>query len=151
MMEMMKYGTMFMHLQVLKSRQDRILAFNSSEFPWKIQFEKICKCNDNCYWIKLRNNYQPAKCLNTGRPHSSSGIYFIITPNRLYQKCHCIKDTMNGRKYGFCHSFRSRVIPNGHGVWKLPLVIKNHLFPEKKERKNSIEIFRFKTKDGKKY
>ena len=120
--------------------------FNSTEFPWKIQFEKICKCNDNCYWIKLRNNYQPAKCLNTGRPHSSSGIYFIITPNGLYQKCHCIKDTMNGRKYGFCHSFRSRIIPNGHGLWKLPLVIKNHLFPEKKKEKNSLKSLGSKQK-----
>lgn len=107
--------------------------FNSSEFPWKIQFEKICKCSDYCYWIKLRNNYQPAKCMNTGRCHTSSGIYFVITPNGLYQKCHCIKDTMNGRKYDLCSKFRSKVIPNGHGLWQLPLVIKNHLFPEKKK------------------
>jgi len=112
--------------------------FNSSEFPWKIQFEKICKCSDYCYWIKLRNNYQPAKCMNTGRCHTSSGIYFVITPNGLYQKCHCIKDTMNGRKYDLCSKFRSKVIPNGHGLWQLPLPIKNHLFPEKK-KENPIE------------
>ena len=76
--------------------------------------------------------------MNIGRCHSSSGIYFVITPNGLYQKCHCIKDTMAGRKHGFCHSFKSHVLPNGYGLWKLPLVIKNHLFPEKK-KENPIQ------------
>ena len=45
---------------------------------------------------------------------------------------------MNGRKYDLCSKFRSKVIPNGHGLWQLPLIIKNHLFPEKK-KENPIE------------
>ena len=72
----------------------------------KIKIEKLKK-NENMYYALPDDNY----CLNVDRRHTSSGIYFQITPNGVCQKCYCKKETTNGRNNGSCKDFTSDTIP----------------------------------------
>lgn len=46
-------------------------------------------------------------CLNINRDHNSCGIYFLVTPRGVYQKCLCPCENLNGRIYGYCRDFTS--------------------------------------------
>ena len=68
-----------------------------------IRIKKIDK-EDNKYFIIPDNNF----CMNVNRNHSSSGIYFQITPTGISQRCYCKKDTMEGRIQGPCNTYISK-------------------------------------------
>lgn len=49
-------------------------------------------------------------CLNIGKEHKSQHVYFVATPNGLYQRCFCKCDTI--RESGLkCKEFKSNVMP----------------------------------------
>ena len=72
----------------------------------KITVKKITK-TENCLYIIPDDNF----CLNVNRCHTSSGIYFQITPTGACQRCYCKKDTLTGRSSGPCTTFSSENIP----------------------------------------
>ena len=70
-----------------------------------IKIKKINKENDK-YYIEPDDNF----CINVNRNHTSSGIYFQITPEGICQRCYCKKDTTEGRLYGPCKMFSSKTV-----------------------------------------
>jgi hypothetical protein len=57
-----------------------------------------------CYWVTTDCNY----CLNVGREHGSSTIYFKITYNAITQKCFCKKANTHHSATGVvCSNFES--------------------------------------------
>lgn len=78
-----------------------------SEYP-KVRIKKVTKVDTNKYYIEPYENY----CMNVGRCHTSSGIYFQIQKNRgISQRCFCKKLTLDGRFHGFCKDYCSKDIP----------------------------------------
>jgi hypothetical protein len=76
--------------------------------------------------------------MNVNREHSSSGIYFNITPSGITQKCMCKKKTTTGRLNGICSEYHSKEFP-------LTKVLIKLLFNQVKNEKNS---FNFNSKVG---
>jgi hypothetical protein len=72
----------------------------------RIKIIKMTK-TENCYYAEPDENF----CINVGRKHSSSGVYFQITSTGVSQRCYCKKDTLDGRSYGMCKHFSSPEIP----------------------------------------
>jgi hypothetical protein len=72
----------------------------------KIKINKLTK-NENCYYAEPDDNF----CINVNRNHSSSGVYFQITPNGVCQRCYCKKETLENRSNGMCKHFASPEIP----------------------------------------
>jgi len=73
--------------------------------------KKILNFDDKVYIILTRSKY----CQNIDRSHNSCQIYFKLTKDGICQKCHCICNTMAGRKYGFCKDYASEYIKcTGH-------------------------------------
>ena len=72
----------------------------------KISIKKITK-KDDCLYITPDDNF----CLNVNRCHTSSEIYFQVTPIGCCQKCYCKKETIEGRLLGPCTSYISEIIP----------------------------------------
>ena len=63
--------------------------------------------NENCYFAEPDSNF----CINVNRHHSSSGIYFQITPSGVSQRCYCKKETIQERTSGMCKHFSSPELP----------------------------------------
>ena len=72
----------------------------------KIKIIKLTK-NENCYYAEPDDNF----CINVNRNHSSSGIYFQITPTGISQRCYCKKEITEGRSSGMCKYFTSAELP----------------------------------------
>jgi hypothetical protein len=72
----------------------------------KIKIVKLVK-QENRYYVEPDDNF----CINVNRNHTSSGVYFQITPTGVSQRCYCKKDTLDGRSYGMCKHFGSPEIP----------------------------------------
>jgi len=72
----------------------------------KIKITKFVK-NENCYYAEPDDNF----CINVNRNHSSSGVYFQITPTGICQRCYCKKESLEGRSHGLCKHFSSTEIP----------------------------------------
>lgn len=72
----------------------------------KIKIVKFVK-NDNSYFAEPDDNF----CINVGRNHTSSGVYFQITPTGISQRCYCKRETLDGRSFGMCKHFGSPEIP----------------------------------------
>lgn len=68
--------------------------------------KKILNFDDKVYIILTKSKY----CQNIGRAHNSCQIYFKLSKDGLCQKCHCICNTMVGRKYGYCKDYSSEYI-----------------------------------------
>lgn len=49
-------------------------------------------------------------CLNVGREHNSSKVYFDVTPEYMRQRCYSDKDTLQGRIYCKCRNYVSKKI-----------------------------------------
>jgi hypothetical protein len=79
---------------------------NYKQTHGKIKINKIIK-NENCYYAEPDDNF----CINVNRNHTSSNVYFQITPNGISQRCYCKKETLDGRMYGMCKHFSSPEIP----------------------------------------
>jgi hypothetical protein len=74
---------------------------------------------EECYWVTTDCCY----CLNVGREHGQSTIYFKITYSGVVQKCFCKKNTLNGGREKVCGKFESKK----YGV---SFKYKEILFPE---------------------
>ena len=92
----------------------------------KIKIDKLTK-TENCYYAQPDDNF----CINVNRQHTSSEIYFQITPNGICQKCYCKKETSIGRISGPCKDFASDIIP-------LNKILQMLLFGEKVKSKKKI-------------
>ena len=100
-----------------------------------IKIKKINKETDK-YYIEPDDNF----CINVNRNHTSSGVYFQITPDGICQRCYCKKDTTEGRFQGPCKMFSSKTVP-------LNKTIKTLLFgtitpPKKGKKINSYNLSR---------
>jgi hypothetical protein len=49
--------------------------------------------------------------MNVNRQHTSSNIYFQITPTGITQRCYCKKETIDGRLHGLCKEYASKEVP----------------------------------------
>lgn len=68
--------------------------------------KKVLNFDDKVYIILTKSKY----CQNIDRSHNSCQIYFKLSRDGLCQKCHCICNTMAGRKYGYCKDYSSEYI-----------------------------------------
>lgn len=68
--------------------------------------KKILNFDDKVYIILTKSKY----CQNIDRSHNSCQIYFKLCKEGICQKCHCICNTMFGRKYGYCKEYSSQYI-----------------------------------------
>ena len=72
----------------------------------RVKIIKLVK-NENCYYAEPDDNF----CINVNRNHTSSGVYFQITPTGICQRCYCKKETLDGRCGGMCKHYSSPEIP----------------------------------------
>ena len=79
----------------------------------------VTRYEDGNILVKTNSRF----CMNIGKNHNSCGIYFLIVPNGLYQKCLCTCDNLKGRKKGYCHDYTSE-------IYKFSDDIRDILFPE---------------------
>lgn len=117
---------------------------------WNLPLTHLTKHN-TFYSAKIQGGLY---CLNIEREHNSCGIYFQITSEGLYQRCFCKCNTTEGRKYGLCSKFKSKVFP-------LSYELRSTLFPNRRKPKGitkkvlePMEIFpsyRLLHKDKRKY
>jgi len=75
---------------------------NYKQTHGKIKIVKLTK-SENCYYAEPDDNF----CINVNRAHSSSSIYFQITPTGVSQRCYCKKESIEGRSNGMCKHFAS--------------------------------------------
>jgi hypothetical protein len=98
--------------KVYDSKQDEsmvkienFIKKNFKEKYSKIRIKKLTKDpTEQKYYAEPCDNF----CMNVNRNHSSSGIYFQITPTGISQRCYCKKDTMEGRIQGPCNTYISK-------------------------------------------
>ena len=97
-------------VKVTKKSEDEIIIklenFIKRNYKNKFKINKLTK-NENCYYAQPDDNF----CMNVNRKHTTSEIYFQITPNGICQKCYCKKETSDGRINGPCKDYSSEVIP----------------------------------------
>jgi len=72
-----------------------------------IKIKKLVKADNYRYFIEPEDNF----CMNVNRNHTSSGIYFNVTPHGISQRCMCKKHTTSGRLNGPCSTYSSKEIP----------------------------------------
>lgn len=77
--------------------------------------KKILNFDDKVYIILTKSKY----CQNIDRSHNSCQIYFKLSKEGICQKCHCICNTMSGRKYGYCKDYSSEYIKCTEHLLKL--------------------------------
>ena len=82
----------------------------------KIRIQKCTKDQER-YFAEPDTNF----CMNVNRCHSSSSIYFQITPTGISQRCYCKKDSVEGRLHGPCTKYASKEI-------SLSTILRNILF-----------------------
>jgi hypothetical protein len=70
------------------------------------RFTGLLKC-DTCFILRSNSRY----CLNLGRMHNGTNVYFRLTPAGIEQRCYCTCDTTEGRKHGLCKNYRSDMWP----------------------------------------
>ena len=75
----------------------------------KIRIKKITKNTENdFYYVDPDDNF----CMNVNRNHSSSSIYFQISPTGgICQRCYCKKTITEGRLHGPCTTYASKEVP----------------------------------------
>lgn len=98
--------------------------------------KRILNFDDKVYIILTKSRY----CQNIGRSHNSCQIYFKLSKEGLCQKCHCICNSTEGRKYGLCKDFSS-----------VPIKCTEHLikFLNWDKKLKESENFNITTFDGK--
>jgi hypothetical protein len=100
----------------LHSQKSRILSKSSIEHKAIFRFFEVhvpnYSVNDlknimcfgkNAYVIKTKSKF----CQNVERSHKSCQIYFKLTKKGLTQRCLCVCDTLDGRKFGYCKDYES--------------------------------------------
>ena len=105
--------------------------------------KKILNFDDKVYIILTKSKF----CQNIDRAHNSCQIYFKLNKDGISQKCHCICNSLNGRKYGYCKDYTSLPIKCTEHLLKfLNWKIKNKDFNIKNELPT---IASMSTKDSK--
>lgn len=56
-------------------------------------------------------------CINVNREHTSSNVWFHVTPCEVRQRCFSRKPTLKGRSFCLCKDFRSPIMPFTKG-WR---------------------------------
>ena len=74
--------------------------------------------NNNYYLVRTHSSF----CMNVARDHNSNTIFFVVNEHGMFQKCFCRCDTLEGRRFGLCRDYRSK-------VYELPMRVKRELFP----------------------
>ena len=77
--------------------------------------KKILNFDNKVYIILTKSKY----CQNISRPHNSCQIYFKLSRDGICQKCHCICNTLSGRKNGYCKDYSSEYIKCTEHLLKL--------------------------------
>lgn len=82
----------------------------------RVQILDIQECLSKDVENQAGNNYFVARtnstfCMNVARNHSSNTIYFLLNKFGIYQKCFSRKDTTEGRKFGRCSEYASKLTP----------------------------------------
>lgn len=72
---------------------------------------------DTAYMLRSSSRF----CLNLGREHRSSNVYFLLTRRGVCQRCYCRKDTEEGRAAGTCKEFSSP-------TWTVPPAVLDRFF-----------------------
>lgn len=93
-------------LEVIK-KLETFIKKNFKPHYNEIITHKLTKVDQMRYFLEPKNNF----CMNVNRNHSSSGIYFNITPSGVSQRCMCKKKTTTGRLNGLCSEYHSKEIP----------------------------------------
>jgi hypothetical protein len=113
-----------------ESKVENFIRKNFKEHYSKIRIKKFTKDSNDRYFAEPDDNF----CMNVNRNHSSSNIYFQITPTGISQRCFCKKDSVEGRLYGSCNRFASKEIA-------LSKILKNILFgPTETTKKGGKKI-----------
>jgi hypothetical protein len=99
---------------------ENFIRKNFKEHYSKVRIKKFTKDSTDRYFAEPDDNF----CMNVNRTHSSSSIYFQITPSGICQRCFCKKESTEGRLYGSCTKFCSTEI-------QLSKILKNILFGSK--------------------
>jgi hypothetical protein len=60
-----------------------------------------------CWRVRCESKF----CINVNREHTSSNVWFQVTPHEIRQRCYCGKDTLHGRNFSACKDFISPPIP----------------------------------------
>jgi hypothetical protein len=100
--------------KVYDSKQDEsmvkienFIKKNFKEYS-KARIKKLTKDpTEQKYYAEPCDNF----CMNVDRCHTSSSVYFQITPTGICQRCYCRKDSIEGRKNGPCGSYSSKLVP----------------------------------------
>lgn len=90
------------HIAILKFFNTYIKDYSTKDIKRIYYLE-----DESVYIIYSHSTY----CSNIGKNHNSEHIYFKLKKDGICQKCFCKCDTMDGRKWGFCKDYSSRVIP----------------------------------------
>lgn len=72
----------------------------------RIKIIKLVK-NESCYYAEPDDNF----CMNVNRNHTSSTVYFQLSPSGVSQRCYCKKESIEGRLNGMCKHYSSPEIP----------------------------------------
>ncbi len=72
----------------------------------RIKIIKLVK-NESCYYAEPDDNF----CMNVNRNHTSSTVYFQLSPSGVSQRCYCKKESIEGRLNGMCKHYASPEIP----------------------------------------
>lgn len=60
-----------------------------------------------CWRVKSTSKF----CINVNREHTSSNVWFQVTPHDIRQRCYCKRETLHGRNFSMCKDFVSPPIP----------------------------------------
>jgi hypothetical protein len=100
--------------KVYDSKQDEsmvkienFIKKNFKESFSKVRIKKLTKDpNEQKYYAEPYENF----CMNVNRCHTSSSVYFQITPSGITQRCYCRKDSTEGRLHGPCNVYASKPV-----------------------------------------
>ena len=62
---------------------------------------------ETCFLLRSSSQY----CTNVARKHTTSNVYFVLTPKGIRQKCYCRLESTEGRTHGQCKDFASEIWP----------------------------------------
>lgn len=88
-------------------------------------------------------------CANVGREHRSNHVYFVATPEGVFQRCHCTCEDLKGRRHGLCKNFSMRVadpparafgLPPSKSALDLARKQREVFFKAKREAKSSVSL-----------
>lgn len=71
---------------------------------WHAPIKSVDRADNGLVLVKTESMF----CENVNREHNSCGVFLVISPTHIWQKCFCRCDTTRGRINGLCRDFASR-------------------------------------------